>query len=130
MNEMKQPSFIMRAIKWFDPRWRSISTWGFIVNRITALGLTLYLFLHLIMLGNLAKGAEAYDGFIHLVHNPIFIFGEVLVVSAGLIHALNGIRIGLNSFGIANKYQKELFYGLTIIAILGSLYFAYRMFSA
>jgi succinate dehydrogenase / fumarate reductase cytochrome b subunit len=130
MNEMKQPSFIVRAIKWFDPRWRSISTWGFIVNRITALGLTLYLFLHLTMLGNLARGAEAYNSFISMVHNPVFIFGEVLVVAAGLIHGLNGVRIGLNSFGVAVKYQKGLFFGLMIVAVMGSLYFAYRMFAA
>jgi succinate dehydrogenase / fumarate reductase, cytochrome b subunit len=130
MNESQQQSFLVRAIKWFDPRWRSINTYGFILNRITALGLTLYLFLHLIMLGNLAKGPEAYDGFTKLMHNPIAIFGEVLVVSAGLIHGLNGIRIGLNSFGIGVKYQKQLFIGLMLVAAAGSLYFAFRMFTA
>lgn len=130
MNEAQKQSFLARAIKWFDPRWRSITTWGFIVNRITALGLTLYLYLHLMMLGNLAKGPEAYDGFIAFVHNPLFIFGEILVVSAGLIHGLNGIRIGLNSFGIGVKYQKPMFVILMVIAVLGSLYFAFRMFTA
>jgi succinate dehydrogenase / fumarate reductase cytochrome b subunit len=128
MNEKQ--SFLLRAIKWFDPRWRTINFWGFILNRVTALGLTLYLFLHLIMLGNLAKGEEAYNGFIHLVHNPIFIFGEVLVVSAGLIHGINGIRIGFNSFGIGVKYQKPLLISFLAIAVIGSIYFAYRMFTA
>ncbi len=42
--------------RWFDPRNRQIGTWGFILNRITALGLTLYLGLHLIALGQLAQG--------------------------------------------------------------------------
>lgn len=126
----RKQSFLVRAINWFDPRWKSITTWGFIVNRITALGLTLYLFLHLIMLGNLAQGPEAYDGFISFAHNPIFLFGEILVVSAGLIHGLNGIRIGLNSFGIGVRYQKVLFIGLMMVAALGSLFFAYRMLTA
>ena len=128
MNEKQ--SLMTRIIVWFDPRWRSISLWGFIVNRITGLGLTLYLFMHLTMLGNLARGQEAYDGFIHFAHNPIFLVGEVLVVSAGIIHALNGIRIGLNSFGIGLRYQKVLYIGLTALAGIICLYFAYRMFTA
>ena len=57
----------------------------------------------------LAKGPEAYDGFIALVKNPIFLTGELLVIAAALIHGLNGIRIGLTSFGIAGGKQKQLF---------------------
>jgi succinate dehydrogenase / fumarate reductase, cytochrome b subunit len=83
--------------RWFDPRYRSISTWAFILNRITALGLTLYLFMHLIVLGKLAQGPEAYDAFIELAHTPVIKVGEMLVIAAGLIHGLNGIRIALNS---------------------------------
>ena len=130
MSEGYKQNFFVRAIKWFDPRWRSVTTLGFIVNRIAGLGLTLYLFLHLIMLGNLAKGPEAYDGFISMVHNPLFLIGEVLVVSAGFIHGINGIRIGLNSFGIGVRYQKQMLVGALLIAVLASVYFAFRMFMA
>jgi succinate dehydrogenase / fumarate reductase, cytochrome b subunit len=126
----EKQSFVNRTIVWFDPRWRSISFWGFIINRITGLGLTLYLFMHLTMLGNLARGKEAYDGFIAFVHNPVFLIGELLVVSAGVIHGLNGLRIGLNSFGIGLKYQKVFYVGLMIVAGIICLYFAYRMFAA
>jgi len=116
-------------IKWFDPRNKSLGSWAFILNRITGLGLTLYLFLHLIMLGQLAKGPEAYDGFIALVRNPIFLAGELLVIAAALIHGLNGIRIGLTSFGVAGSKQKQLFIGLMTVAIIAIVYFAVRMFS-
>lgn len=116
-------------IKWFDPRNKSLGSWAFILNRITGLGLTLYLFLHLIMLGQLAKGPEAYDGFIALVRNPIFLAGELLVIAAALIHGLNGIRIGLTSFGVAGSKQKQLFIGLMTVALIAIVYFAVRMFS-
>jgi len=118
------------AIKWFDPRSRQVGSWAFILNRITALGLTFYLFLHLGILSQLAQGPDAYDGFLATIHSPVFVFGEFLVVSAGIIHGLNGIRIALNSFGIAVPYQKQLFAGLMVLAILGSLIFAVRMFTA
>jgi succinate dehydrogenase / fumarate reductase cytochrome b subunit len=84
--------------RWFDPRNRQIGYWAFILNRITALGLTLYLTLHLVALSQLAQGAGAYNSFVALAKNPVFKVGEMLVVAAGIIHGLNGIRIALNSF--------------------------------
>lgn len=117
-------------VKWFDPRGRSINMIGFILNRITALGLTLYLFLHLVMLSRLAAGPEAYAQFLEIVHNPVFIFGELLVVAGGVIHGLNGIRIGLTSFGIGTRSQKAMLVVLLSAAVLISLYFAVRMFTA
>jgi succinate dehydrogenase cytochrome b subunit len=115
--------------RWFDPRNRQTGSWAFILNRITALGLTFYLFLHLIVLGQLAQGPQAYDAFLTTIHNPIFIFGEVLVVTAGFIHGLNGIRIALTSFGVGVPRQRQLFITLLAIAIIGSLIFAVRMFT-
>jgi succinate dehydrogenase / fumarate reductase cytochrome b subunit len=63
------------------------------------------------------------------VRNPVFLAGELLVVAAALIHGLNGIRIGLTSFGIANTKQKQLFVGLMTVAVIAIVYFAIRMFT-
>ena len=115
--------------RWFDPRSRSLGTFGFILNRVTALGLTLYLLMHLVALGQLAKGADAYDGFIALVKNPLFKLGELLVIAAGVIHGLNGIRIALNSFGIGVRRQKSTFIALMAVSVLVIAFFAYKMFS-
>jgi succinate dehydrogenase / fumarate reductase cytochrome b subunit len=125
---MKNSSAPQNFPRWFDPRNREIGTWGFILNRITALGLTLYLFLHLVALGQLARGAPAYDGFIALVENPLFKIGEMLVIAAGLIHGLNGIRIALNSFGIGTRYQRPIFLGLMALALVGIVIFGAKMF--
>jgi succinate dehydrogenase / fumarate reductase cytochrome b subunit len=117
-----------KFLRWFDPRNRQMGSWAFILNRITALGLTFYLFLHLIVLGSLARGPEAYDGLMDLVTSPIFKFGELFVIAGGLIHGLNGIRIGLTTFGIGTRFQKEMFIVLMIIAIVGTGFFAVKMF--
>jgi succinate dehydrogenase / fumarate reductase cytochrome b subunit len=113
---------------WFDPRNRQPGTWAFILNRVTGLGLTLYLFLHLIVLGLLAQGPDAFNTFIKLASSPIFLFGELLVVAAGIIHGLNGIRIGLTTFGVGVSKQKQMFYVFFAIAIVLSLFFAVVMF--
>ncbi len=120
----------LNAVRWFDVRGRKLGAWAFALNRLTGLGLAFYLFLHLIVLGQLAQGPGAYDNFLALIHNPIFVLGELLVVIAGLIHGLNGVRIALTSFGIAVPYQKQLFSALMLIAVVGSLIFAVRMLTA
>jgi succinate dehydrogenase / fumarate reductase cytochrome b subunit len=130
MSQVTRQSPLIRAVKWFDPRARSVNMLGFILNRMTALGLTVYLFMHLGVLGQLAGGPGAYDRFLAAVHNPVFTFFEVLVVTAGIIHGLNGIRIVLNSFGFAIRYQKILLVVLLSIAVVISLFFAVRMFLA
>ena len=115
-------------MRWFDPRNRKMGSWAFILNRITAIGLTVYLFLHLVMLSKLAQGPEAYNSFIALAKTPIILIGEMFVVAGGIIHALNGIRIGLNSLGIGTSYQKQLFVGLMIVALGSISFFAFKMF--
>lgn len=116
-------------LKWFDPRRREAGTWAFILNRLSALGLTFYLFLHLIVLSTLAQGAEAYDNFLELIHNPVFILGELVVIVGAVYHGLNGVRVGLTSFGIGVSAQKQLFYITLAITALAAVFFAIRMFS-
>jgi succinate dehydrogenase / fumarate reductase cytochrome b subunit len=118
------------AIKWFDVRNRDVGMWAFALNRLSAIGLVVYLFLHLVVLSTLSGGPQAYDSFLSIIKSPVFVFGEWLVVIGGLYHGLNGIRIALTSFGFAVPYQKQIFYVLFVIAALASLIFGIRMFSA
>ncbi|HEX7556027.1 MAG TPA: hypothetical protein VF338_05335 [Leptolinea sp.] len=116
-----------KFLQWFDPRGRSAGGWGFIINRITGLGLILYLSMHLIVLFQLTQGPAAYDGFVTMMKNPVFILGELLVVADGILHGINGIRIGLTSFGIAARYQFVMLIFVTVISVGGILFFAIRM---
>lgn len=119
-----------KFLNWFNPVGRETSGWAFILNRVTALGLTVYLYLHLIILGQLAKGPEGYDGFLALVRNPLAITGELIVVAGGILHGLNGIRIILTTFGVAVTRQKQLFYVMMAISLIAILIFGIRMFTA
>ena len=125
MHNNPSPS---RFPMWFDPRKRHPGLWAFILNRITALGLSLYLVLHLVMLGKLAQGPETYDTFISLVNSPVFKLGELLVIAAGLIHGLNGIRVAATSIGLGVTRQRQIFWTLMLFAALGTAYFAWVMF--
>ena len=84
--------------------------------------------LFLAVLGLLAQGPGAYDKFLELTENPFIKLGEWLVVAAAILHGLNGIRIVLTSFGVGVTHQKQLFFGLMIIAALVILMFTVRMY--
>ncbi len=121
----RSPSNLM---KWFELRGLDTGTFAFIMNRISGIGLTVYLFMHLIVLSQLARGSQAYNGFIAFAKNPVFVAGEYLVVAAVLLHGLNGLRIAITSFGIGASRQKSIFYPLMLIALAGCIVFALRMF--
>jgi succinate dehydrogenase / fumarate reductase cytochrome b subunit len=124
---MKSTPSGKNLLQWFDPRHRGAASWGFMLNRITGLGLLLYFVLHLIVLSQLTQGAQAYDSFVVLMKSPLFLLGELLVIAAGIMHGLNGVRIGLTSFGIAGRYQFTLLVIVALVSGAGILFFASRM---
>ena len=113
---------------WFIPFRRDNGSWAFALNRITALGLTLYLFMHLFILGKLAQGPDAYNEFLTLTENPLIKLGEWAVVAAAVLHGLNGIRIILTSFGVGVTRQKQLFWGFMAVAAVFILFFTAKMY--
>jgi succinate dehydrogenase / fumarate reductase cytochrome b subunit len=128
MEQIQNQPAARKFWTWFIPIGRQIGGWAFALNRVTAIGLTVYLFLHLVILGKLAQGPNSYDQFLALTENPIVKFGEWLVVAAVLLHGMNGIRIFLTSFGVGVTRQKQLFYGFMIVAVLLILMFTVRMY--
>ena len=122
-----QPS-ARKFLTWFLPFRRAVGSWAFALNRVTAIGLTFYLFLHLIVLGRLAQGPGAYDEFLLLTENPLIKLGEWAVVAAAILHGFNGIRVVLTSFGVGVTRQKQLFYGLMVLAVVVILIFTARMY--
>jgi len=107
-----------RVMRWFSPWKRSLGTWGFVLNRAAGIGLVVYLYLHLVVLSTLLRGAEAWDAYIALAKGiPILILDVVLI--AGLLgHGLNGLRVALIGSGMLVKWQRQLFLWLMSLAII------------
>ena len=111
-----RPRSPLRA--WFDPRGRSISTLAFALNRVTAIGLTVYMFLHLAVLSLLLRGPEGWDSFVAIARSPLFLTLDVVLLFGVVYHMFNGIRVALVGMGIAHRQQRGLFYGLTGVALI------------
>ena len=114
---------------WFDPRGRRMGAFAFMLNRLTGLGLVLYLYLHLVILSTLARGPSAWDQFVDIALSPPFLALDVLLLTGMLIHGLNGIRVGLVGLGMVASRQKAMFLAFMVVAALVALAGALRIFS-
>lgn len=103
---------------WFDIRGRSISTLAFALNRLTAIGLTIYLFLHLAVLSLLLRGPEGWDSFVALAKNPLFLLLDVVLLFGVVYHMANGIRVALVGMGVGHARHKTMFYVLVGVALV------------
>ncbi len=103
---------------WFDVRRRRLGSWAFAINRLTGIGLTLYLLLHLGVLSLLLQGEEAWDDFIVVAKSPFFLTLDVILLFGLLFHGLNGIRVVLVGIGVGIRNQRSMFWVLMVIGLV------------
>ena len=108
MATLRYPK-VQRAGRWFDVRRRRLGMWAYAINRITGIGLVVYLYLHLAVLSLLSRGPTAWDSFVSLARSPFYLSLDVILLAGILIHGLNGLRIALTGFDVGVRQQKMLF---------------------
>ena len=121
---------IRRAARWFDLRRRKLGMWAYALNRITGIGLVVYLYLHLGVLSLLARGQSSWDSFVSLARSPYYLALDVLLLAGILIHGLNGLRVALTGFDIGVRAQKTLFGILMLVAAVALVAAALKIFGA
>jgi succinate dehydrogenase / fumarate reductase cytochrome b subunit len=105
----------LSATGWFDPRGRALGSFAFAVNRVTGLGLVVYLYLHLGVLSLLFGGEEGWNSFLETATEPFFLLLDMLLIFGLLYHGLNGIRVALVGTGVVPDKQKALWWALGVI---------------
>lgn len=127
LDDKARPKRPLQA--WFDVRQDRLGTWAFALNRLTGIGLTVYLFLHLGVLSLLAQGPEAWDDFLELAHHPLYLMLDVILIFGILFHGLNGIRVALVGMGIGVRSQRTLFWVLMVIGLVLLVVSAWLVFT-
>jgi succinate dehydrogenase / fumarate reductase cytochrome b subunit len=97
-------------------------SWAYILHRLTGIGLTVYILVHIILLTTLLKGDRAFNEEMAFFRTSVFLFFEWLLGSLVMFHALNGLRIALIDLGNGARYHKPVLvfvYVLGIIMIAG-----------
>lgn len=102
--------------------------WAYALNRITGIGLVVYLYLHLAVLSLLAQGPGGWNAFVSLARMPYFLALDVILIAGILIHGLNGLRVALTGFNIGVKAQKALFGILMLVAAIALGVAAFMIF--
>ncbi len=118
------------AWSWLDVRGRRLGAWAFALNRLTGLGLVLYLVIHLLVLSLLTQGESRWNDFIALAKSPAFLFLDVVLFFGLLFHGLNGIRVALVGMGLGVERHKTLFWVLMTIGAVLLLLSAWKVFSS
>jgi succinate dehydrogenase / fumarate reductase cytochrome b subunit len=125
MSNQSSPSVFSRWLSVLFNYKKHSGSWAWILHRITGLGLTFYILLHIIALTGLLKGEAAFNAEMKFFTSPFFLFGEWLLGTLVVFHAVNGIRIVLVDLGNGAKYHKQILkfvYVLTFIFIAGMGY--------
>jgi succinate dehydrogenase / fumarate reductase cytochrome b subunit len=118
-----------KPLQWFNVRGKGVGFWAYVVMRLSALGLVLYLFLHLGILSQLAVGPTAWDGFVATAKSPAFLLLDIVLIIGILAHGLNGIRLSLIGFGIGVPRQKVMLWIGLALTIVFSVLSALAVFS-
>ena len=125
-----QPKPVKRKpMEWFNLKGKRIGFWAYVVMRLSALGLVLYLFLHLAILSQLAMGPQAWDAFVAIAKSPLVLIMDVVLIIGILAHGLNGIRLALIGFGIGVPSQKLMLWLAVILTIVFSIASALAIFA-
>lgn len=97
--------------------------WSWVLHRITGVAIYFFLLVHILDTALVRVSPEAYNAVINTYKTPIMGLGEIALVAAIGLHALNGLRIILIDFwSVGTKHQRLMFWiviGLWLVLLAG-----------
>ncbi len=106
--------------------WKGTGMWAWMLFRISGLVLVFYLFVHVWVISQGRAGAESLNKLFEFFDKPLLVFLDLMLVSAVLYHALNGVRIVLMDLGIGIRQHKAIFWICMLVAALTLCVFAIK----
>lgn len=98
--------------------------WSWVLHRITGVAIYFFLLVHVLDTALIRVSPEAYNAVMATYKNPIMGLGEVVLVGAVVLHAMNGLRIILvDAWPWATKHQRLLFWIVMGLVAVLMLYF-------
>ena len=93
--------------------------WSWVLHRITGTAIFFFLLVHILDTSLVRLDAEAYTAVISTYKTPIMGLGELALVAAIGLHALNGLRIiAIDFFSWGTKYQRALFWVAIVLWVV------------
>lgn len=96
-----------------------LGTWAWLLNRIAGTAIILYLIAHIFVISVTQNGAESFDSLMAMMHKPVPLALELVLVMAVIAHGLNGLRHILIDFGICRpRHHTALLGAIAVICAL------------
>lgn len=88
--------------RWAFRRPMNLEKLALLAQRVSGVGILVYLFFHIFVTGSIVGGPagapggqDAFTGLMGMLFNPIAHIGELLVVVGATFHGINGLRVML-----------------------------------
>ena len=93
--------------------------WSWVLHRITGVAIFFFLLVHILDTALIRVSPEAYDAVIGAYKTPIMGLGEIGLVAAIGLHALNGLRIiAIDFLTIGPRIQRLMFWIAIVVWVL------------
>jgi succinate dehydrogenase / fumarate reductase, cytochrome b subunit len=108
-------------------------SWAYILQRLTGIGLVVYLFIHIWALSSLTHGKAAFAEEMKTFTSPPFKVAEWLLGALVMFHAFNGIRVAVVDLANGARYHKKLLNavgitGTAVVVLMFFLIFSHEIF--
>ena len=108
----------------FQARAMRTGTAAWLLQRLSGLFLTLYLIVHIMVIGTAVRGADAFDDLLATFDKAPFLILDAGLVGVVAFHAVNGLRLILFDFAVGLRFQKLLFwisFAVAVAVFIGSM---------
>lgn len=97
---------------------KGINLFSFLFMRLTGIGLSVFLFLHIWTIGQVQRGNDAFNFAMNAYNNPLGWTLEYLLLLAVLFHMFNGLRLIVADFFNLTEHQRGFLLIVVVICAL------------
>ena len=95
VRKAKKPEegLIQKQYTWALRSPKNLEKLALFAQRVSGVGLLVYLFFHIFVTGTITSGQVVWDGLMGMLLNPLAHLGELLVAVGATFHGINGVRV-------------------------------------
>ncbi len=94
-TKVRGDGLVAKQWRWAFRRPITLEKIALLAQRVSGLGILVYLFFHIFVTSSITFGDSTWTGLMGILKNPLAHIGELLVIVGAAFHGVNGIRVVL-----------------------------------
>ncbi len=83
----------LNPVSWLFRKPMNLEKLALAAQRVSGLGMLVYLTFHIFVIGSVASGADVWRSVMSTFSNPFADIGDLLMIAGAAFHAVNGVRV-------------------------------------